>query len=91
MQLKQAFSFIGIHEFVSPSDSVGYVEEKVTEWIEAGARMVWMVSPKLRTVTVYRSLTRVSTLTEEDTLEGDDVVPGFKIAIAEIFGIMKKD
>jgi Uma2 family endonuclease len=78
-------------EVVSPSDSVGYVEEKVTEWIKAGTRMVWVVSPKLRTVTVYRSLTRVSTLTEVDTLEGDDVVPGFKIAIAEIFGIMKKD
>src|SRR5688500_15428079 len=72
-------------EVVSPTDSVGYVEEKVAEWIEAGSRLVWVISPKLRTVTVYRSLTDVSTLTEKDTLDGNDVVPGFQITVAEIF------
>jgi Uma2 family endonuclease len=72
-------------EVVSPSDSVGYVEEKVTEWIEAGSRMVWVVSPKLKTVTVYRSLTQIVILTENDVLEGGDVVPGFSLAVVEIF------
>jgi Uma2 family endonuclease len=72
-------------EVVSPSDSVGYVEDKVEQWIEAGSRLVWVVSPKLRTVTVYRSLTDVTTLTEKDTLDGDDVVRGFKLNVAEIF------
>ena len=77
-------------EVLSPSDSVGYIEEKVTEWLEAGTRVVWVVSPKLRTVTVYRSLKKVSNLTEEDTLDGDDVVPGFRIPITEVFSIIKK-
>jgi Uma2 family endonuclease len=72
-------------EVLSPSDTVRRVEEKVAEWLEAGARMVWVVSPKLRTVTVYRSLSDIVVLTEKDTLDGGDVVPGFRIAVAEVF------
>jgi Uma2 family endonuclease len=72
-------------EVLSPSDRVSKVEEKVAEWLEAGAQVVWVVSPKLHTVTVYRSLTDIKTLTEKDILDGGDVVPGFQISIAEIF------
>jgi Uma2 family endonuclease len=73
-------------EVPSPDITVFDVEDKVAEWLEAGARMVWVVSPKLHIVTVYRSLTDIVTLTEKDTLDGGDVVPGFSIAVAEIFG-----
>ena len=48
--------------------------------------MVWVVSPKLHTVTVYRSLTNIVTLTGKDKLDGGDVVPGFQMNVAEIFG-----
>jgi Uma2 family endonuclease len=72
-------------EVVSPGDTVSEVEEKVTEWLAAGTEVVWVVSPKLRTVTVYRSLTDIVTLTEKDTLDGGAVVPGFQIDVAKIF------
>jgi Uma2 family endonuclease len=72
-------------EVNSPSDTVREVELKVTEWLGFGARLVWVVSPKLRNVTIYRSLTDALILTETDTLDGGNVVPGFKISIAEIF------
>lgn len=72
-------------EVVSPSDTVRRVEGKVAEWLESGARKVWVVSPKLHTVTVYRSLTEIEVLTENDMLDGGDVVPGFQIPIAEVF------
>ena len=72
-------------EFTSPSDTVQEVEEKVAEWLEFGTRMVWVVIPKLHTITAYRSLTDIVTLTEKDTLDGGDVVPGFQIKIADIF------
>jgi Uma2 family endonuclease len=72
-------------EVLSPSDRTIEVEEKVAEWLEAGARMVWVVSPKLRTVTVYRSLTAITVLTEPDMLDGGDIIPGFRIAVADIF------
>jgi Uma2 family endonuclease len=72
-------------EVVSPGDTVREVEEKVREWLEAGARMVLVVSPRLRTITVYRSLTDINVFTEKDTLDGDDVVPGFRLAVVEVF------
>jgi Uma2 family endonuclease len=72
-------------EVVSPSDTVGRIEGKVAEWLESGVRMLWVVSPKMRNVTAYRSLTEVVVLTEKDTLDGGDVVPGFQISVAEIF------
>ncbi|MDQ3684622.1 MAG: Uma2 family endonuclease [Acidobacteriota bacterium] len=74
-------------EVVSPGDTVSRVEEKVQEWLKFGVRLVWIVSPKLRTVTAYRSLTDVVVLTEKDTLDGGDVVPGFQISVAEIFAV----
>lgn len=73
-------------EVVSPGDTVNEVEEKVGEWLAAGAGVVWVVSPKLRTITVYRSLNDIAVLTEKDTLHGGDVVPGFQIRVREIFG-----
>jgi Uma2 family endonuclease len=72
-------------EVLSPSDRTGKVEAKVKEWLETGARMLWVVSPKLHTVTVYRSLTDIVILTEKDNLNGGDVVPGFQMKVAEIF------
>ncbi len=72
-------------EILSPGDRVPAVEQKVEEYLEAGARLVWVVSQKLRNVTVYRSLTDIEVLTEKDTLDGEDVVPGFRLAVRELF------
>lgn len=72
-------------EVLSPSDSIFEVGEKIGEWLLAGARAVWVVNPKRRTVTVYRSSSDVTTLTENDELDGQDVVPGFRCRVAEIF------
>jgi Uma2 family endonuclease len=72
-------------EVISPSDTVRRVEGKVAQWLKSGARRIWVVSPKMHTVTVYRSLTEIVVLTKNDTLDGGDVVPGFQIPIAEIF------
>lgn len=72
-------------EVVSPGDSAKEVKEKALEWLEAATQLVWIVNPKLRTVTVYRSLIDIVTLTEKDTLDGGEVVPGFEIKVADIF------
>ena len=73
-------------EVLSPDDTVRKVEEKVAEWLEYGTRMIWVISPKLHTATVYRSLTDIKTLTENDVLDGEDVVPGFRCPITTLFG-----
>jgi Uma2 family endonuclease len=72
-------------EVLSPDDRVSRVEEKVSEWLEAGTSLVWTISPKLHIVTVYRSRTDITVLTENDTLDGEDVIPGFQYPIAKLF------
>jgi Uma2 family endonuclease len=53
--------------------------------LEAGTRMVWVVYPRTRTVTVYRSLKDVQVLRADETLSGEDVLPGFERRVGEIF------
>jgi Uma2 family endonuclease len=72
-------------EVLSPSDTVYEVEEKIEDWLQAGVKLVWIVNPKQRTVKVYRSTMDFQTLRETDSLDGEDVVPGFQIKIADIF------
>jgi Uma2 family endonuclease len=72
-------------EVLSPDDSVSEVEQKVSEWLEAGSKQVWVVSPKMQTVTIYRSPTDIKVLVGAETLDGEDVIPGFQFKVAEIF------
>jgi Uma2 family endonuclease len=72
-------------EVVSPSDTVNEVDEKVKAWLDAGTRLVWVVNPKGRNVTVYRSSTDLEILTENNELSGENIVPGFRCRIGEIF------
>lgn len=72
-------------EVISPGDTYGEVDEKVLDWLEAGTRMVLVADPRRRVVTVYRSLKNVCVLTDEDTLDGADVVPGWSLPLREIF------
>lgn len=72
-------------EIVSPSDSALAVQSKVTDWLAAGCRLVWVVYPDTQTVTEYHSLTEVQVLTAEEILKGDDVLPGFTCPINQLF------
>ena len=64
-------------EVVSPSNRTREVREKVAEWLQAGTRLVWVMYPSRRTVTVYRSMNDYTELIEDDTLDGGEVVTGF--------------
>ena len=72
-------------EVISPSDRYTEVDEKVAEWLAAGTSMVVVVNPRNRTVRVHRPTTDSVLLTEEDTLDGGDVVPGWEMPLADIF------
>jgi Uma2 family endonuclease len=72
-------------EVISPNDTLYEVDEKVEDYLASGVLVVWIVNPKKRTVTVYRPNTEPQTLTEDETLEGLDVVPGFQYSIARLF------
>jgi Uma2 family endonuclease len=46
--------------------------------------LVWVIDPKARTASIYRSLTNVRRLAESDKLDGEDVLPGFRCSLADI-------
>ncbi len=72
-------------EVVSPNDRAGQVQEKIEQWIEHGVKLVWLVYPECRSITVYRSLSDVRVLHEADQLTGEPVLPEFSCPVAEIF------
>jgi Uma2 family endonuclease len=72
-------------EVVSPGDTMNEVDEKVQQWLSAGARLVWVVNPKPRTITVHAPSRRPVILTDEQRLDGEDVVPGFSMPVRELF------
>lgn len=72
-------------EVTSPSDIHSKVQSKVRQYLTSGVRMVWVVDPEDRTVTVYRSRDQVRMLEESETLAGEDVLPGFSVQVSELF------
>ena len=71
-------------EVLSPSDRTGPMLAKVGDWIDAGARLVWIVDPELRVARVYRADGTQSLLTADDSLDGEDVLPGFSARVSEM-------
>ena len=72
-------------EVISPNDLYTEVDEKVAEWLEHGTKLVFVVNPRRRTVAVHRADGSVRILTVADTLDGEDVVPGWTLAVRDIF------
>lgn len=74
-------------EVHSPSDSVREVHDKARMWLSYGVRLVWVVHPDTRTIDVHRPEHNVSTLTENDSLGGADILPGFTCPITGLFTV----
>ncbi len=72
-------------EVVSPNDTRREVAAKARMWLRYDVRLVWVVLPQTRSVDVYRPGRPVVTLTEQDTLDGLDVLPGFTCAVSAVF------
>ena len=72
-------------EVLSPNDRTTEVLGKVSDWLEAGCRKVWVVDPETRSIAVYAPKAEMRVLHLIDMLTGEDVLPGFEIAIRKIF------
>lgn len=72
-------------EVISPNDRYTEVAEKVEDWLNAGTRMVVVVDPRRRVAVVHLPAREPITLTEQDTLDGGDVVPCWSMPVPEIF------
>ena len=72
-------------EVISPSDRAGDVQEKIGEWLAAGARLLWAFYPKTRSVWVHRAHAEAVMLGPNDVIDGGDVLPGFSCRVADLF------
>jgi len=72
-------------EILSPNDRWTDVMDKLREYFAIGVRLVWVADPGARSVFAYRSLTDVREFTAADELVGDDVLPGFRVRVEELF------
>ena len=73
-------------EVISPSERRGQITRKVRTYLEGGVRLLWLVNPRRRTVTVYSPGAEPRVLTGADELDGGDVLPGFRLPVTAIFG-----
>jgi Uma2 family endonuclease len=71
-------------EVVSPSDHFSRLQKKLTHYLEKGVRLVWVVDPEDRSLTVYRPDRPMKLLGDKDTISGEEVVPGFSCPVADL-------
>ena len=72
-------------EVVSPGDRESDIDEKVQMWLDAGTQEVWVAWPRTRSMTVHRPGAEVVLLHGGDTLEAGPVLPGFTLAVSQVF------
>ena len=72
-------------EIISPSETATSIQDKVQDYLAAGTRLVWLVYPLHYIVTEYRSLDIVRHYNYEDSLDGGDVIPGFRYELKKLF------
>ncbi len=73
-------------ELMSPTDSLPETQEKMREYIANGARLGWLLVPRLKRVEVYRPGQTLEILADPDGLSGEDVLPGFVLNLRRVWG-----
>jgi Uma2 family endonuclease len=75
-----------VAEVVSPSDRASEVTEKALSWLDYGVRLVWVIDPRARLVTVHRPGDVIGLVRgEKAVLDGADVLPGFRVTLDDLF------
>lgn len=72
-------------EVTSPHDAFWEVHAKIQEYQQAGVRLIWLVNPEGHSVEVFRADGSLSLLRDPQELDGEDVLPGFRCPLSEIF------
>lgn len=82
--------FVGIPpdlvvEVRSPSDSLADLQEKAREWLAGGVQLVWLLDSTRRVVEVWRASGLAATLSDDDVLSGQEILPGFEVRVSELW------
>ena len=72
-------------EILSPSNRPSAIAEKIDDYLEAGTKVVIIANPRSRSVSIHSHGRAVVILTESDTLEVPEVIPGWSMSVSRIF------
>jgi Uma2 family endonuclease len=72
-------------EVLSPSNSAAYIDEKISQYLAAGSKSVWIVNPETRRVRIYRADGSHTAIEEPHNLTDEAVLPGFSLSLTELF------
>ncbi len=78
-------------EVLSKSNTVAEMKRKLKDYFKAGVSLVWIIDPETRTVAVHTSPKTIVPLSESDTLDGGDVLPGFTLALRDLFALLDQE
>ncbi|HYC53056.1 MAG TPA: Uma2 family endonuclease, partial [Gemmatimonadaceae bacterium] len=71
-------------EVLSPDDRPAEVLERIADWLNAGVELAWVVDPERLEVRVHRADGSLALLKDGDTLDGEDVLPGFTCVVRDL-------
>ncbi len=72
-------------EVLSPNDGARDLNLKINDYLGAGVRLIWLVHPETQTVQILRANGHDSHIGRDDTLSGEDVLPGFEVRVGDLF------
>ncbi len=76
-------------EVLSPNNPEGEMRRKLEDYFAAGVSLVWYIDPAAKTAKVYTAADRCSVLDETQSLSGGEVLPGFELALRDLFAELK--
>ena len=77
-------------EVLSESNTPREIARKLEEYFEAGCRLAWIIDPETRTADVYTAADHCTHLRSSQSLDGGDVLPGFKLPLKELFASTRR-
>jgi Uma2 family endonuclease len=77
-------------EIVSPGDEVYSLDRKIDDYFKAAVRRIWIVNPERRSVRIHRAPGDLDELVGEAELVDEAILPGFRVALAALFGGVKR-
>jgi len=78
-------------EVVSPSDRWTDVAAKAVDWLEHGVSVVWILDPETRTAQIWRATGVVDRRGNDEEIDAEPVIPGFRCATSEMFPDLTED
>jgi Uma2 family endonuclease len=72
-------------EVVSPNDTYNDLDAKVRDFLDAGVPLIWVANPETRTILIHRADGTAARLGPGDTLDGEGILPGFRVEVAKVF------